>query len=423
MKTGCFTICSRNYLAYALTLCDSLQKAEPGLDFKIFLADAPLDIPPPKNVEIIPVSEIAPAEMRGMSFRYTVEYNTAVKPFCFEYMFDRAGYDTVIYLDPDIQLFAPMQQVHEALAGGASCVLTPHILTPLPQEDTQSEFDLMRSGTFNLGFAAFANVPEARTFITWWKDKLRHHCRVDLQSGLFVDQRFVDFAPSFLEHLKVLRDPGYNVAYWNLANRPVRRTAKGFTAASSPLVFFHFSGVSPGAPDVFSKHQSRFDMANIGDAADLVRDYLDYLTANGHAHWSTTPYAFGKFETGEPIVAPMRQGPPADPASPFAAPNHAYWNAPSERVDQTKAATITRLMMAIHAARPDLQAAFPLSTLAGRRGFHAWFVAHGAQEYKLDEASLDAALSESAIQTQPVARYIARIRLSLLKHSGKQAGN
>jgi hypothetical protein len=414
MKIGCFTICSRNYLAYALTLCDSLQKAEPSLDFKIFLADAPLDTPPPKNVVIIPVSEIDPVEMRGMSFRYTViEYNTAVKPFCFDYMFDQAGYDAVIYLDPDIHLFAPMQQVHEALAGGASCVLTPHILAPLPHEDTESEFDLMRSGTFNLGFAAFANVPDARAFITWWKDKLRQHCRVDLQRGLFVDQRFVDFAPSFLEHLKVLRDPGYNVAYWNLANRPVSRTAKGFTAAGSPLVFFHFSGVSPGAPDVFSKHQSRFDMTNIGDAADLVRAYLESLTANGQTRWSAIPYAFGKFDTGEPIVAPMRQGPPADPSAPFAAPNHAYWNAPSKQVDQTPGTPITRLMHAIHLARPDLQDAFPLSTISGRRGFHAWFIANGAREYRVGEVPLAAALSESAIQGQRIARHFARLRLGI----------
>jgi hypothetical protein len=422
MKTGCFTICSRNYLAYALTLRDSLQKAEPDLDFRIFLADAPLDEAPPQGVEIIPVSEIDPAEMRDMAFRYTViEFNTAVKPFCFDYMFDQAACDEVIYLDPDIHLFAPMQRVHEALAGGASCVLTPHILAPLPPEDTASEFDLMRSGTFNLGFATFANTPEARAFLTWWKNKLREHCRVDLQNGLFVDQRFVDFAPSFIEHLKVLRDPGYNVAYWNLANRPVRKTDTSLTAAGSPLVFFHFSGVSPGAPDVFSKHQSRFDMTNIGDAADLVRDYLGCLAANGQARWSAMPYAYGKFDTGEPIVAPMRQGPPADPAAPFAAPNYTYWNAPSERVDQTPGTPITRLMQAIHAARPDLQEAFPLSTAAGRRGFHAWFIAHGAREYRVGEAPLAAALSESAIQAQTIARHFARLRLGFAKAGNKGA--
>ncbi len=413
MKTGCFTICSRNYLAYALTLRDSLRIAEPEREFRIFLADEPVSENPPEDVELIPVSALTGEDIRDMAWRYNVvEFNTAVKPFCFDYMFDEAGCDAVIYLDPDIQVFAPLTAVHEALADGASCVLTPHILAPLTDDGTPSDIDLMRSGTFNLGFGAFANTPEARDFLRWWGGKLRAHCHIDLQNGLFVDQRFVDFAPSFIERLTVLRDPGYNVAYWNLAHRPVRKEAPGWTAGGQPLVFFHFSGVSPGAPDVFSKHQSRFDMTNIGDAAELVRGYHASLAANGQAHWSTVPYAYGTFATGEPIANPMRRGPPADPAAPFAAPNHAYWNAPSDRVDQAPGQTITRLMYAIHADRPDLQAKFPLSTAAGRRDFHAWFIAHGAREYRVGEAPLAAALSDSAIRAQTIARHFARLRLA-----------
>lgn len=414
MKTGCFTICSRNYLAYALTLRDSLLAAEPGLDFRIFLADAPLEEPAPDGVQIIPVTELGAAEMQEMAFRYSVtEFNTAVKPFCFDYMFDRAGFDAVIYLDPDIRLYAPMQKMHAALAEGASCVLTPHIRAPLPDDLSPTDIDLMRSGTFNLGFAAFANKPEARAFITWWKKKLCRHCRVDLANGLFVDQRFVDFAPSFLEDLTILRDPGYNVAYWNLANRPVKQHAAGWTAGGSPLVFFHFSGVVPGAPDIFSKHQSRFDMTNIGDAAKLVHDYRAQIAAHGHDRWSAIPYAYGRFATGEQVVDVMRQGPPTEVSDPFAAPNHAYWNAPSERVDQVPGALITRLMMAIYAARPDLQATFPLSMAAGRRDFHAWFISHGAKEYCIGEVPLDAALSDGIIRTRAVSRHIARIRLCI----------
>lgn len=413
MKTGYFTICSRNYLAYALTLRDSLCKAAPGLPFTIFLADAALPDTAPQGVELLPVSGLPIENLDDMAWRYNViEFNTAVKPFCFDFMFDQRGCDAAVYLDPDIQVFAPLTAVEDALAGGASSVLTPHICAPLMDEGTPSDIDLMRSGTFNLGFAAFANVPEARDFIRWWGSKLRTHCYIDLNNGLFVDQRFVDFAPSFIERLTVLRDPGYNVAYWNLANRPVRKDVSGWTAAGRPLVFFHFSGVSPGAPDVFSKHQSRFGIDDVGDAAELVRDYLASLAANGQADWSAMPYAYGTFATGEPIADPMRRGPPADPADPFAAPNHAYWNAPSLRIDQSPGQLITRLMEAIHAARPDLQEQFPLSSAAGRRDFHAWFIAHGAREYRIGGDTLDAALSDSVIRTQTIARHFARLRLA-----------
>jgi hypothetical protein len=118
----------------------------------------------------------------------------------------------------------------------------------------------------------------------------------------------------------------------------------------------------------------------------------------------------------------MRQGPPSDPADAFAAPNYAFWNAPSQRVDQTQGAPITRLMQAIHAARPDLQEAFPLSNAAGRRDFHAWFVAHGVREYRTGDAPLAAALCESSVRTQTIDRYLARIRLSFSRASGRQAG-
>ena len=412
MKTGCFTICSRNYLAYALTLRESLAAQEPDLTFRIYLADAPLEGPAPAGVEIIPVSDVLGDALQEMAFRYNVvEFNTAVKPFCFDHMFDSAGCDAVIYLDPDIQLFAPLDEVHDALSEGSSCVLTPHICSPLRDTGTPSDIDLMRSGTFNLGFAAFANTPEARNFIRWWGEKLTRYCRVDLENGLFVDQRFVDFAPSLIRHLTILRHPGYNVAYWNLANRPMHEGESGLLARGHPLVFFHFSGVVPSAPDTFSKHQSRFNMENIGIVADLVRAYIAQLNAHDHLKWSALPYAYGAFETGEKIIDPMRQGPPANPEAPFAAPNHAYWNAPSERVDQMRGTPISRLMYAIHAARPDLREAFPLSTANGRRGFHAWFLAHGPEEYRVTAPQLSAALPDSAVQTQALARTFARLRL------------
>ena len=412
MKIGCFTICSRNYLAYALNLRDSLREVAPDLTLNIFLADEPLEATSTEVPEIINVSSLGISNILDMAFRYNVvEFNTAIKPLCFEYMFDKAGFDAVIYLDPDIQLFRPLDDVTAALGSGASCVLTPHILSPLLDKCVPSDIDLMRSGTFNLGFVAFADTYEARQFLAWWKEKLDQHCRIDPEHGLFVDQRFVDFAPSFLEHLAILRNPGYNVAYWNLANRPVSKKDGIWIAAGSQLVFFHFSGVSPGSPDVFSKHQSRFDMTNIGDAADLVRNYTANLADNGHAHWSALPYAFGQFANGERILDAMRGGPPADPSNPFREPNHAWWNAPTERVDQLPGLTITRLMYAIHAGRPDLRDAFPLSTAAGQRGFHAWFITHGAQEYRIGETSLAAAMAASAIRNRLVARLFARFRL------------
>jgi N12 class adenine-specific DNA methylase len=89
MKIGCFTICSRNYLAYALNLRDSLREVAPDLTLNIFLADEPLEATSTEVPEIINVSSLGISNILDMAFRYNVvEFNTAIKPLCFEYMFD-----------------------------------------------------------------------------------------------------------------------------------------------------------------------------------------------------------------------------------------------------------------------------------------------------------------------------------------------
>ena len=39
-----------------------------------------------------------------------------------------------------------------------------------------------------------------------------------MSRNMFTDQRWVDFVPSLFDHL-ILKDPGCNVAYWNLHGR------------------------------------------------------------------------------------------------------------------------------------------------------------------------------------------------------------
>ena len=57
LKNKCiFTICSKNYLAQALTLKESIKKHEPSVDFYIFLADLPCD--DIKNIDLICITHL-----------------------------------------------------------------------------------------------------------------------------------------------------------------------------------------------------------------------------------------------------------------------------------------------------------------------------------------------------------------------------
>ena len=358
--------------------------------------------------------ELELADLDSLAFRYSVmEFATAIKPTCFKHLLVGLGYDAAIYLDPDIRLFAPLHSVDEAFHEGASMVLTPHLLAPLEDEARPTDLDILASGTFNLGFAAARNCGEMREFLNWWEIRLKQQGYNDIGRGMFVDQKFIDFAPSFLPRLHIIRDPGYNVAYWNLAHRPITRAGSDWRAGEAPLTFFHFSGVVPGDPGIFSKHQTRYSIADIGPAADLISDYLQHLQNNGHATWSVVPYAFGHFEDGMRIPDVVRRAPPhgKPPQDWWRCLDMSYWNTPSDRVDQDSGSRITRLMHAIYETRPDIQAAFPLSHKQGRRSFHAWFLTHGADEHRLDEALHAAAYESSAGKFPYLVRALARLRL------------
>lgn len=369
-KLAYFTICARNYLAYALTLRSSLWSVNPNADFYIFLADAPLEADTKIDGHIVALDQIDLPNAPLMKFRYNVlELATAIKPFCFLHLMEKAGYDAAIYLDPDIQVFARLTDVENALQDGVSCVLTPHILQPLKDDFHPSDLDILISGTFNLGFAAFSKLPEAIEFIRWWGNKLESNCFVDVANGLFVDQKFVDFAPSFIKNLKILRHLGYNVAYWNLAHRALTRVDTELMVENEPLVFFHFSGIDARDDSVLSKHQNRFTPENHHEFSNLVKDYHHQLHQFGHDQWSRIPYAFSHFDTGEAVLDVFRRGPPLEASNPLKAPNLKYWLEPSEGID---GAMFTRFMMAVYEARQDLKSSFSLATESGRAGFVAW---------------------------------------------------
>ncbi len=310
-----FTICSANHLPFARTLASSVKRAEQDVRFIVFLADV---LSPPvqqlaDELEIVPIDRLGIPNLRRMAFRYGIlELNTAVKPFCFDYVFDVLGFQAAIYLDADIYVLKALDHVHDALKKGTSCVLTPHITAPLPLDDKEPDvYTFMQAGMYNLGFLGLGNTPEARAFNTWWGHRTLDDCFVAQDRGVFVDQKFVDFAPSFMNDVLILRHPGYNAAYWNLPQRRVSRSADGFKINQTfDLYFFHFSGIDLENREAFSKYQTRFRTSDLGTALnDLYDAYVAEVRSNGSANGaalSETPYGFGALRNGLPISQAMR---------------------------------------------------------------------------------------------------------------------
>lgn len=241
-------------------------------------------------------------------FQYTIlELNTAVKPWALQQLLDR-GHSSVFYIDPDIYLYKPLNEVTALLNDGASLVLTPHLLAPMTDKKIPNELGIRVAGTYNLGFCALSKQDSAYQFLTWWQGKLARDCVIDFPSGIFVDQSWVDLAPSLFNNVKILRHPGYNIAYWNIAQRNVVQDGARFLVNQQDLVFFHYSGMNPQAPQALSKYQDRFTLDSVEPAVKtLVLDYCAKVIANGIEHYKTLPYGYANFDNGTSISVEMRK--------------------------------------------------------------------------------------------------------------------
>src|SRR5690606_19608135 len=134
------------------------------------------------------------------------------------------------------------EPVARAFDAGAELLLTPHIVQPRRASWEPSDLRLLRDGVYNLGFCGLKDSVATRDLVAWWADHLDRDCRVAGDEGIFVDQKWMELAPCFVERTAILRDPGLNVAYWNLPERPVDRQNGRLSVGAAPLRFVHFSG-------------------------------------------------------------------------------------------------------------------------------------------------------------------------------------
>ena len=416
-----FTIASRNYLAYAMTLMQSIAEHHPDAPRYLILADRDEDdatlVGAPFTT--IPVAALALPDFDAFAFRYKImEFNTAIKPYAFSHLRQLHPCAGIVYLDPDILVVEPLAQVEAALADGALAVLTPHLLEPIDDDRLPGELEILASGTYNCGFVAIGAHAEADRLIDWWADRLEFGAFSDIAAGLFTDQKWVDLVPGLFADVHILRDAGYNLAYWNLSQRAVSRCGLQWHAGERPLVFVHFSGVDLDRPAQFSKHQNRHTQATIGELRPLYAEYLGRLIANGHTEHRAKPYAFGRFADGEPICDPVRaayrryfdKGAAQPQPDPFSMDRELY-DRPCDELPVRDDAPVTRLMYAVWKMRADLQRAFDIGVAEGRDGFVHWFArsaepAMGIPERHFDPARCALAAREADAAQDSVPEYV-----------------
>ena len=198
------------------------------------------------------------------------------------------GYDVVMYFDPDIAIFDSLNPIVEILRAEDIC-LTPHQVDPEVADDATAIHDnevcSLDHGVYNLGFIAIRTRGEGLRFARWWKKRLLHFCKDDIPRGLFTDQRWCDLVPALFDNVSILRDPGYNVASWNLSRRTIRFTESGdITVNGSPLRFFHYTKLGPVARKMTERYAG--DNTEVYELWRWYRDKVQDFSANiSDSYW------------------------------------------------------------------------------------------------------------------------------------------
>jgi heptosyltransferase III len=305
MKIAVSSICSANYARRVETLMNSVREFAPHWERHILFteqASKKAEISTLTEETFLLPNEIGADKWQQMAFSYEItEYNTALKPFLMRHLFS-LGFDAVVYFDPDIEIYSSLNELEQWLSE-FNAVVTPHITSPLEENGLfPRNEDIIHGGQFNLGFLGLRKSEETNTFLNWWGSVLETKCLKEGSHNYFVDQSWADLIPSLFSKLKIIHHQGYNAAYWNLPQRPVKRTAEGWLAGKDSLVFFHYSGFKEGAIREISRHQKKVAAEKGTDLYQLLEQYQNKI--NGY---SGIPYSFGTYSDGNEITLEDRR--------------------------------------------------------------------------------------------------------------------
>jgi len=311
MAVHAFTSFSYSYLDRARVLAGTIRRLHPDWVIWAVLTDKEppgfaLDWRREDFDRLVTAEDLFGAATDGWLFQHdVVEACTAVKGRALQRILEEPDAAKVIYLDPDIAVFNPLTPLEDLLDTHA-IVLTPHQLDPEDPADVQAVMDneitSLSHGAFNLGFVAVANVPEGRRFADWWTDRLQRWCHDRRDIGLFVDQKWCDLVPCFFDDVKVLRDPGYNVASWNLSQRTLRFDGEGTARVNGePLRFYHFTKLGP-----IGDTMTRRYAGDNSEVFELWWWYRRQVRANFDPRVARPWWHYAWFDNGEPIAKEMR---------------------------------------------------------------------------------------------------------------------
>ena len=423
---ACFaTVCTLDHLHFARALAASLARTHPSVPLFVLVVDAEGEIDPSSAPGALIVGgdriDFPPTPYLALKLDAS-ELCCSAKPYLVGYLLRELGFSRVVYLDADQYVFSPLSELLERL-DDADFVVTPHTRAPLPHPERAWERpflgDLAAAGVLNAGLFGVRASAGALRFIAWWQELVTCVGAFARSRGLQHEQNAFNWVVAFADQVHVLRDPAYNVAYWNLHDRSLRwvdgsedGALRGFTVDGQPLVTFHFSGYSIDEPYRLSRHDSRHSVYHHPALARLLDFYSHELETRPDDEEEPPRYRFARFGNG--IVIDDRMRTLFKEHEPQLALNADPWTAEGARQYcdalmrplHGRGSLLPLLIDSIYELRPDLQEQSPNARLDPLCVIR-WFSAHGARENGYQEL-LDCC--RPVLPTQEGVRILGRAR-------------
>jgi hypothetical protein len=304
-----YTIVSRAYVPHARVLARSYAQHHPGERLWALLIDdldrQVVDADEPFLVLRLSDLEFDQGEIHRMAMLFGGKLIAVIKPWIFEHFLSQ-GADTVLYIDGDFVIYDNFE--HQIDEAGEGVILVPHVLTPIPRDGKDpDETAILGAGMFNAGM--FGVGRDGSDFLQFLKDRLSRECVFDAPRMRFNEQRWLDFVPPLFPH-RVVRDPGVDVAYWNLHERRLDKRGDKWFAGGTPLRAFHFSSFDPRTRGVGGRYEldpaPRVRVSEDPLMAELCDEYRQQLFSEGFDEQHDSPFGLESLPDGTPVYHGVR---------------------------------------------------------------------------------------------------------------------
>jgi hypothetical protein len=250
------TLFDVNYLSKGLAMISSLQAKSSG-ELKVYVlamdesAEKILNALAIKNVVVIALKDFENEDLKRVKpGRTATEYCWTATPAIVRYVLETYKVPECTYLDADLFFFHdPEILLKEVRSSGKSVLITPHNYSLFFNQTKNS-------GVYCVQFMYFKNDQAGREVLEDWYTKCIDWCFAKVEGGRFGDQKYLDVWPlKFPKAVHSLKHLGA-VAPWNVSQYQIFDDPEGpvgkFSNKKFPVVFYHFHGLHPVAPQTYS---------------------------------------------------------------------------------------------------------------------------------------------------------------------------